>query len=189
MAEPLVILFFQRGQFSSADAVTTALIIRAMVLGFLLTRFVNVTQQLFYANSDVQTPFVSTVIYTIANIVFAVVLSRWLEEIGIGLAVSIASVCNLVSMMWKLNGRFGPVPWSEMRSFSLRLLGTTVLTGVAFVAGSRFLPIVSGSEPLTRILAVAMPSVIGVGFFVTGVVAFRWFDGGLIRSAGAGATS
>ena len=60
----------------------------------LLGRIVSVTQTMFYANADLRTPFISTVIYTIANTVFALVLARWLGVLGIGLAVSLASFLN-----------------------------------------------------------------------------------------------
>jgi putative peptidoglycan lipid II flippase len=182
MAEPLVLLFFQRGQFSPADAAMTALIIIVMVPQFFLTRFVNVSQQLFYANSDLRTPFVSTVIYTIANICCAVVLAQWFGEAGIGASVSIASTCNVVYMMLKLQSSFGPIGWSRLRTFALRLGTTSLLAAGGFAAGLRALSMASGSEWLLRVLAVAMPTAIGVAVFVSGVFALRLFDTGLIAT-------
>ena len=183
LAQPLVVLFFQRGHFSTADAAHTAAIIGVMVPSFLLTRFVNVSQQMFYANADLRTPFVSTLIYTIANVVFALVLVRPLGAIGIGTAVSIASICNLVYMIFKLRSSFGAVPWSDMRTFTLRLVGTTIAAGAGFILGSKLLPLVSASEIFGRVLAVAIPSCIGGGVFGLGVIVFRLFDSRLIASA------
>jgi putative peptidoglycan lipid II flippase len=180
MAEPLVVLFFQRGQFSSADAVLTAVIIRFMVPDVLLGRLVSVTQTLFYVNSDLRTPFISTLIYTVANTIFAVVLAHWLGVRGIGMAVSLASLSNAVYMILKLQSRFGPVGWSDMRAFALRLGTTSVMAAAGFAIGSRVLSITTVSYSLTKFLAVAMPSALGFSVFAMGVLTFRLFDTRLI---------
>ena len=175
-AEPLVVLLFQRGQFSPADAALTAMIIRFMVPDLLLGRIVSVTQTLFYANADLRTPFISTVIYTVGNALCAVVLARWLGVRGIGLAVSLASLFNAVYMIVKLQRRFGPLGWTDMRAFAFRLATTCVLAGAGFAIGRWLLTITTVSYSLTKVLAVVMPTAFGFFVFIVGVVVFRLLD-------------
>jgi putative peptidoglycan lipid II flippase len=175
-AEPLVKVLFQRGQFSAADAVATAVIIRTMVVYFLLARFVSVTQTLFYANSDFRTPFISTVIFTISNTACALMLVRWLGAPGIGVAVSIASLCNAAYMILKLQSRFGPVGWADMWPFGLRLGICSALAGVGFVAGLGVSSTTAVSEPVARLLAVAIPSLFGFTIFVVAGFVCGVFD-------------
>jgi putative peptidoglycan lipid II flippase len=165
-AEPLVALFFQRGQFTAADTLATASIIRLMVPDLLLGRIVSVSQTIFYANQDQRTPFVSTVIYAVANAVAAIVLGRSFGVQGVGLAVSVASVSNGIYMFVKLQRRFSPVGWAEKRAFAVRLALTCAIAGGAFAVGARILPMPTLSYSLTRFLAVAMPGTLALVVFV-----------------------
>jgi putative peptidoglycan lipid II flippase len=175
-ARPLVVLLFQRGQFSTADAVVIAVIIRCMVPDLLLGRIVSVTQTMFYANADLRTPFISTVIYTIANTVFAIVLARWLGVMGIGLAVSLASLLNATYMIVMLHRKFGPVGWDAMGPFALRLATTCLLAGGGFALGLRLLFVATVPESLTKIVAVAMPTALGFCIFIMSAVMLRLLD-------------
>jgi len=175
-AEPLVVLFFQRGAFSAADAALTALIIRFMVPDLLLGRIVSVTQTLFYANSDLRTPLISTIIYTAVNTVFAVVLARLLGVVGVPIAVSLASVSNTIYMVSRLQLRFGPLGWSEMRGFTCRLFATCVVGGGGFAIGTKLVTITTVSYSLTKFLAVAMPTAFGMCLFIMGAFLFRLID-------------
>jgi len=175
-AESLVLLLFQRGQFSAADAITIAIIIRAMVPYFLLARFVSVTQTLFYANADFRTPFVSTAIFALANAILAIVLVQSLGAPGIGVAISIASVCNAVYMVFKVNGDFGPVGWAGIGPFALRLACSSALAALGFAVGLGLPSVISVAGTLARVLAVAIPSVLGFSLFIVAVVLLGWSE-------------
>jgi putative peptidoglycan lipid II flippase len=183
-AEPLVVLFFQRGAFTAADAALTALIIRFMVPDLFLGRIVSVIQTLFYANVDLRTPLISTIIYTSVNTVFAIVLVRLLGVAGVPIAVSLASVSNAIYMIVRLQGRFGPVGWVDMRGFTGRLAATCIAGGAGFAIGARLLTMTAVSDSLSKFLAVAMPSAFGMCLFIIGAFLFRLIDSRLPLSAG-----
>jgi putative peptidoglycan lipid II flippase len=176
-AEPVVKLMFQRGAFSATDAVMVAVIIRFMVPDLLLGRIVSVTQTLFYANSDLRTPFVSTLIYTIVNTGLAIVLASLIGVRGVAMAVSFASVSNTIYMIVKLQKRFGPVGWSETGTFALRLAATCLVGAAGFALGTRLLTITTMSYSMSKFLAVAIPSTIAGGLFIAAGVRFRLVDG------------
>lgn len=176
-AEPVVKLMFQRGAFSAADAVMVAVIIRYMVPDLFLGRIVSVTQTLFYANADLRTPFISTLIFTVVNTLLAIVLARLLRVRGVAMAVSFASISNTIYMIWKLHTRFGPIGWSEIRPFALRLVATCAVGAVGFGLGTRLLSITTVSNSLSKYLAVAIPSTVAAGLFATAAFRFRLVDG------------
>ncbi len=187
-AEPLVVLLFKRGEFSAADAVLTSVIIRLMVPDILLGRIVSVTQTLFYANLDMRTPLISTMIYTFVNTVFAIVLARLLGVVGVPIAVSLASLSNTIYMISKLQSRFGPVGWGEMWGFTFRLAATCVMGGGGFAIGTKLATITTVSFSLTKFLAVAMPTAFGMCLFIMGAFLFRLIDSRLPLPAGGGAS-
>jgi putative peptidoglycan lipid II flippase len=174
-AHPLIKLLFERGQFSSANSVLTALIIQLMVPDIILGRLVSVSQTLFYSNMDMRTPLVSTIIYTVANTVFAVLLVRSLGVLGIPIAVSLASVSNTVYMICKLQKKFGPMGWNQVRSFALRLAATCAIGGLGLAIG-RIVPIAVVSYSLLKLIDVALPTAFGMCAFVTGALLFRLID-------------
>ena len=172
VAEPVVVLLFQRGQFSTADAALTASIIRVMVPYFFLARLVSVSQTLFYANGDLRTPFISTVIFTIVNTLLAILLAAPLREQGVGLALSVAAACNTVYMIVRLNRTFGPVGWEAMWPFCTRVAGSGALAAAGFALGLVISSSVADADWLSRVVDVALPSALGFSLFAAGIALF-----------------
>lgn len=181
-AQPLVVVLFQRGEFSASDAALTALILQWMVPDLLLGRLVSVTQTLFYCNGDQRTPFVSTVLFTIVNAVTAVVFTRWVGVQGVGMAISLASVSNTIYMLVKLKQRFSPMGWSDMHSFAVRLGMTTIAAAAACVVAGRVVSVAPVPQAMAAFFSFALPTIAGFGVFGIGVLMFRLFDPGLIRA-------
>ena len=181
-AEPLVVLLFERGEFSRADAVLTGVLIRFMVPAILLDRIVSVTQTLFNANLDLRTPLISTVIFTVAHTVFAILLVGWLGVLGLPIAVSLASLSNAIYMIEKLQTRFGPIGWSEMRDFPFRLAATCAMGGGGFAVGTKLATLATVSYSVGKFLSVAVPTAFGMCLFIAGAFSFRLIDNPLLLS-------
>ncbi len=181
-AKPLVVLLFERGQFSAADAALTGVLIRFMIPDILLGRIVSVTQTLFNANMDLRTPLISTVIFTVAHTVFAVLLVGLFGVFGLPIAVSLASLSNAIYMIVKLQGRFGPIGWSELRDFPVRLLATCAMGGTGFVVGAKLATLTTVSYSVAKVLGVAMPTAFAMCLFVVGAVTFGLIEGRLVPS-------
>lgn len=173
MAEPLVILLFERGEFSLADAALTALLICFMVPDILLGRITSITQTIFYANMDAKIPLISTVIYTCTHTVFAILLVSLFGIVGLPIAVSLASLSNATYMIGQLHRRFGPIEWSQIRDFQLRVAATCVMGSVGVLIGMKFAIVTTGSYLAMKVLQVAMPTAFGLLLFVSGAFLFR----------------
>lgn len=179
-AESLVVLLFERGQFSRADAVLTGVLIRLMVPDILLSRVVSVTQTLFNANMDLRTPLVSTAIFTVSHTVFAIVLVSMFGVFGVPIAVVLAALSNTIYMIVKLQRRFGPIGWGELRDFPVRLAATCALGGGGFAVGVKLATLTTVSYSVAKILSVAVPSALAVCLFVAGALSLRLMDGRLL---------
>ena len=175
-AEPLVVLLFERGEFSRADAALTGILIRFMVPDILLGRLVSITQTLFYANMDMRTPLISTVIFTVSHTVLAIVLVGLLGVLGLPIAVSLASLSNAIYMTAKLQSRFGPVGWREIRDFPFRLAASCAIGGGGFAVGAKLASLTTVSYSVAKFLGVAMPTAVGMCLFIAGAFSFRLID-------------
>jgi putative peptidoglycan lipid II flippase len=175
-AQPMLVLLFERGAFSRADAALTGVIIGLMTPDILLGRIVSVAQTLFYANNDLRTPFMSTLIFTFAHTVLAILLVGLLGVLGLPIAVSLASLSNTIYMIWKLQCRFGPIGWHEMWGFACRLSAAIMLATVGFTLGARLATATAVSYALAKLLDFAVPTAFGFCSFMTGALLFRLID-------------
>jgi putative peptidoglycan lipid II flippase len=187
-AQPLVVLLFERGAFSRADAVLTSVIICFMAPDILLGRIVSVIQTLFYANMDMRTPLISTLIFTFAHTVFAILLVGLLGVLGMPIAVSLASLSNTLYMLLKLQSRFGPIGWSELWNFPLRLVAACTMGGGGLFLGTKWAILTTVSYSMAKLLDVAVPMAFGMCFFVAGAFLFRLIDSRLLLPAGGKAS-
>jgi len=176
-AKPMIVLLFERGEFSRADAAMTSMIIGLMTPDIFLGRIVSVTQTLFYANNDLRTPFMSTLIFTISHTVLAILLVALFGVLGLPIAVSLASLSNTIYMISKLQSRFGPLGWSEMGGFALRLAATVTMAGVGFTLGARLTTTTTVSYSLAKLLDFTIPTAFGLCSFITAAFLFRLIDG------------
>jgi len=182
-ARPLISLLFERGEFSSANVALTALLIQFMIPDLLLGRLVSVTQTLFYSNMDIRTPFISTVLFTVANTIFAIVLVRSFGVVGLPIAVSMASISNALYMIFSLQRRFGPIGWVQLSSFSGRLVASCVVGAAGLAVGTKMAAMLLSFYSLEKLANVAVPTTLGVLTFIGGALLFRLVDAKIFKLA------
>jgi putative peptidoglycan lipid II flippase len=176
-AKPLIILLFERGEFSRADAALTSVVLGLMVPSILLSRLATVAQTLFYANLDTRTPFISDLIFTVSHTVLALSLVGLLGVLGLPMAVSLAPLITAAYIIAKLQSRFGPIGWSELWAFGVRLSATCAMAAVGFALGTRLTTVTTVSYSSAKILDFAVPTTLGVCAFIAGAFLFRLIDG------------
>ncbi|OLE69061.1 MAG: hypothetical protein AUI36_05020 [Cyanobacteria bacterium 13_1_40CM_2_61_4] len=175
-AEPMLVLLFVRGEFSMADAALTSAIVGFMVPCILLSRIITVAQAPFYADMDVRPPLESMLVFTLAHLVLATLLVGLLGLYGLPMALSLASLCSTGYMVYKLQRRFGPIGWSELRSFAFRLAATSGLAGGGFALGTRLAKMLTASGSVAKLLDFSVPTSCAICSFVVGAFLFRLID-------------
>lgn len=130
LAEPMVSLFFNRGEFAAAGGVEgTAAPLRVYVLGLVSFTCVKIYVNLSYALGDSKTPIVAGLSAAAANLFFAYWLRfTWLEHSGIALAVVIGATVNLLATAWRLRREI-PLGWCGelIRPFARITLASLVM--------------------------------------------------------------
>jgi putative peptidoglycan lipid II flippase len=173
----MIILLFARGEFSRADAALTSVILGFMVPSILLGRIATVAQTLFYANTDPRTPFISDIIFTVSHTILAFLLVGFQGVLGLPIAVSLASLVTTIYMIAKLQGRFGPIGWSKLWSFALRLSATCAMAGGGFALGTKVATITTIPYIAAKLIDFALPTALGACLFIIGAFLFRLIDG------------
>jgi putative peptidoglycan lipid II flippase len=172
-SQPLIVLLYQRGEFSNIDASHTALLIALATPYIIFSRLIGIAQTPFYANLDTKTPLLSALVFFGLYITIVVILSKTLGIYGFPIASSFASLMTAVIMSALLHRRFGPLGCRVLKKFGKRM---SIAIGFMICAliighgiGTHFL-----SESLAdKLIRFLVPTALGFTAFLGASVGFR----------------
>jgi putative peptidoglycan lipid II flippase len=105
LGEPLIRLFFERGEFTAESTRATAVALRFYALGLVGHATVEIVDRVFYAFHDTFTPVKVAVGAILANVVLSLVLMRPLNYGGLALANALAAIGEGAILVWLLSRR------------------------------------------------------------------------------------
>jgi len=98
MAQPIIAVMFERGEFGTAETVATYQALRAFAIGLPAFVLVKILSPGFYAKQDTKTPFKIALLCMVLNLVLNLALMGPLRHVGMALATSIAGWVNVLLM-------------------------------------------------------------------------------------------
>ncbi|MEN8245058.1 MAG: murein biosynthesis integral membrane protein MurJ [Thermodesulfobacteriota bacterium] len=131
LREPIVRLLFERGAFDAATVRLTAVALLYYCAGLWAFAAVRIVVSMFYALQDTKTPVKMAVVSIGVNIVMGIVLMGPLKHGGLALATSLASVVNLLLLVWALRRKIGMLGWRSIMVSAGRSVATSLLMGGA----------------------------------------------------------
>ena len=99
LAEPIVQLLFERGEFTHQDTLRTAVMIRGYAVGVWAFCVIPVVVRGYYALSDLKTPVGVGIVALLANLALNFALMWRFSEAGLSLATSAAAILQLGLLM------------------------------------------------------------------------------------------
>ena len=127
LREPLTSVFYQYGLFSQAATDRTASTLLFFAIGLVGHIVVHVLTRAFYAMQDTRTPVAWAIVAVVINVPLMVALVGPMGVEGLALALSIASVLEVVGLMWSLRRRIESVEEAAV----LRSLGRALVAATA----------------------------------------------------------
>jgi putative peptidoglycan lipid II flippase len=172
LAEPLVALLFERGEFDRQATVETARALMAQGLGIWTVAAVRQLVSVFFALGDTRTPVVVAALDLMVFVGLAFALRGPLGHVGISLAVTGASMAQMALLWFFLRSRLPSLHLGEIASSCVRTvfaaLGASVLGWLAAraVAGLT----VDALGGVGAEVAKALPALVGSTAFTVGFV-------------------
>ena len=123
LAQPIVVLIFQRGQFDATASRETAYALAAQGLGVWMVSAVRQLVSAYYALGDTRTPPRIAILGLLVLVAVALGLRPWLGHVAIGLAVTAASGMRMGCLWWRLDRR---VPSIDTRGVLRSALATAL---------------------------------------------------------------
>ena len=173
LADPLVRLLFQRGEFTSSATAAVAAALRGYTVGLGAVAAYYIITRAFYALQDMATPVKVGGGMILFNAVLAFLLMRPLGATGIALATSIVNVTNAALLLWLLRRRLGTFEGRRTFVTGARASAAAVLAGLAAAGVSVYAAGWFGPDTLSTALLLVVAAGLGMGIYLLASWALR----------------
>jgi putative peptidoglycan lipid II flippase len=166
LAEPIMRLLFERGQFTAAATDRAAFALVCLAPGLVAFSAVNVLARAFFALGDTKTPMKISLACLALNLMLAAILVMPLKQGGLGVANTVTSVLNAALLLFALRKKLGKLELKSLRVTLRPLMLAALLACVAAWCGWEFWEQWLGHETLAlKIGAVFVPAGIAGGIY------------------------
>jgi putative peptidoglycan lipid II flippase len=144
LAEPVVALLYQRGEFTSSDTAATAAALMFYAPGLLGYSTVKIASPTFYALRDSRTPVLISLVSVAINLGLNLMLVQVMGYRGLALGTAIAALFNALALLWFLRGRIGGLDERRTLVSLIKILAASAVMGAVALGTSRWL---AGAAP------------------------------------------
>lgn len=163
IAQPLMLVLFQRGEFGTAETSGAAAALVAFAVGLPAFVMVKIFTPCFFATYDTKTPVKIALLCLVVNIILNLLLMQILDHVGIALATSLSSWLNAILLWQLLTKRNIFKTDSQLRTRIPRMLLSCGVMGIVLMVATSLLhTILEGNSPLVRIISFG--AILGAGF-------------------------
>lgn len=135
LAQPIVELVFEGGEFTANDTRSVAWALQCYAVGLVAYSAVKIVSPTFYALGDSRTPMYASMASVVANVLLSLALVRGLSYAGLALGTALAAVVNAGLLMAILSGRLKGLDGARIaRSFAKISIASAVMAAAAFWA-------------------------------------------------------
>jgi putative peptidoglycan lipid II flippase len=175
MAQPIIALLFEHGDFLPSDTATVTRVLHFYLPGLIFAAVDLPLVFAFYARRDTLTPAIvgliaNVAIYLIAALAPSLALGRPLEVIDLAFANSVQWISHALIMLWLLERRIG-----GLRGFGLRALVLKALVGAAAMSAALWIVLNlmhawwNSASTLHEAFAVGIGAALGVLVYLAGM--------------------
>ena len=133
LAEPIVRLLFERGQFTANSTARVAYALTCLAPGLVMFSTVNILARAFYALGDTQTPMRISLVCLVVNFAGGSALIYALREGGPGIANTVTSALNSGLLCFALRKKLGRLEMEPLlKTLPLIILAALLAGGLAW---------------------------------------------------------
>ncbi len=173
LAEPLVVVIFQRGAFDAEAARETGRALVAQGVGIWAVAAVRQLVSVYYALGDTRTPVIVAALDLVVFITLALTLRGPFGHVGIGMAVAGASIAQMLFLFVGLRGKLTSLHLGEILSSALRTLLACALAAAAAAFTAKAVQASVGDGAFARLLPGTGAGIVFVAVFFAGAFVFK----------------
>jgi putative peptidoglycan lipid II flippase len=129
LAEPIVAVIFQHGEFTAADTVATARALQLYAVGLVGYSIVRIISPTFYALQRSRIPVIVSAASVVVNVVLNLSLVRVMGYRGLALGTSITALLNASVQLWLLRREIDGIEGARIASSTARTVAAAAIMG------------------------------------------------------------
>lgn len=173
LANPVVRVAFQRGEFDPTATYMTAGALVFYSVGLIGTAFKSLLTRVYYSLHDTKTPMINSVIAVGINVVFNFILIGSMAHKGLALATSISAIITSLFLLYGLQKKIGSFGLSKSVKCGLKSLIASIVMGVAVYFLHGTLDVYLSSGTIQELLALIISAGVGVLIYFILVYLFK----------------
>ena len=170
LAKPIVEVAFQRGEFDATATIMTSQALIFYSLGLVAMALRLLITRVYYSLQDTKTPMVNGVISVGFNIVFNLILVRFMAHAGLAFATSIATTIATLLMFYNLRKKIGPLGIMSYINCGLKSGLASAIMGLIAYYTYHSLYSFFGVSKLYNLISLLVA--VGIGVIVYGVLCY-----------------
>ncbi|MFT5277273.1 MAG: putative peptidoglycan lipid II flippase [Glaciecola sp.] len=131
IAEPLLMVIFQRGEFSVNDARMASYSLMAYGSGLLSFMLIKILAPAFYARQDIKTPVKYGIITMACNMVFNLILAIPFGYVGLAMATAMSGTLNAILLYQRLHKQGVYKMSKETIVFNVKVTIAAIVMGIS----------------------------------------------------------
>ena len=165
MAEPIVRIFYQRGEFTAQATEPTALLLVYYATGILGMSLLLLVTRLYYANENTTGPILIATLALLLNLVFDIVFVILMGPVGIAIGSSLSVTIASVFGIYKLDRKMDFLDWKETTLKGMKVFLAGVMMASVLLITRTGVTDYLGETLLGSILMVMAGVVLGLGTY------------------------
>ena len=130
LAEPIVRIFFERGEFNASDTLMTSSALFFYSLGLVSISLRLMLNKVFYSLQDTKTPMINGALSVGLNIILNLIFIRFMDHAGLALATSISTTFTSIMLFISLRNKIGPIGLKRYLRCLVKTLAASLVMGV-----------------------------------------------------------
>lgn len=155
--QPIIQLLFERAEFTAESTAQTVWALTFLALALFPYAARDLMTRVLYSLQDTRTPVIVNTFTILLNVVFAVILVRYLDQGGLGLALALGATANLFIMLAVIKYKLGAVAdHHSLTQLGRIAISTAIMAAVLIVAQPIIIAWIGQADLVARIVSVAM---------------------------------
>ncbi len=169
LANPIVKLLFQRGEFDARATHMTAIALMFYSVGMIGFGLRDILGKVFYSLKDTKTPMINGVIAMGLNIILNISFVKFtnMQLAGLAFATSISALVTIVLLFISLRRKIGPFGGKSIALVMIKSMISAALMAVVTLFAYNTIGSILGSGAIQEIITLAVS--VGMGALVYGI--------------------
>ena len=155
LAEPIVSLVLERGEFTPYHTTQTAAALMFYAPGLLGYSAVKIASPTFYSLGNSRIPVMVSMVSVAVNLTLNLALIRVLGFRGLALGTALAALVNALLLLWLLGGRLNGLDAGRIFTALLKIsVASAIMGAAAFYSHAWLVAVLSGRELFAQLVQV-----------------------------------